>query len=460
MAKSEARQNRLEITLLERDLKEEQGKTSALQMENTRLENEIRDLRRKLSLAAAATQVEVEEPQEPLSAGIRASPDIPVLYSDPNAGIGSVTGEPEAELQNRSSPAIIDVDVSNPSTPPQTGKPRKAAMTSPTSRPLESSEGPASISNNEGVGSELEKESLSRTRRGKRKAEPQSPLLETRSKRAKATIEHHADTKATETVLASYKLIKGKIRKDKAFMLPETKGVEYLQDASPLTIHPPPSSITFSRQFLSDIHGGSVQQFLAISRNKSRLFIFPTSDVNPWMPTSPGAPGLLLSSRKGMLNRRCTLLSRVQKSPAEWMYFGEYDCTVVGKMTAEEFKQQRQTVKTQWGKKLLKAKKWPEYVDMRARMLSRKSSQSNVLSIEDVITSLEAGEEQIDVVRMNCVLYDHEFAQSLSSALKAWTPKEKKKASKPRSRGKKAAKYVSSDEDESEDEDEETESDS
>ncbi|KAG6863844.1 hypothetical protein C0991_002702 [Blastosporella zonata] len=65
-------------------------------------------------------------------------------------------------------------------------------------------------------------------------------------------------------------------------------------------------------------------------------------------------------------------------------------------------------VKNKWGKKLFKASKFPDYVDMRYRMLSRKRAKSakkverkpgysqlrvEVLTIADIIAALETGEE-------------------------------------------------------------------
>ncbi|KAG6901267.1 hypothetical protein C0995_014356 [Termitomyces sp. Mi166 len=129
----------------------------------------------------------------------------------------------------------------------------------------------------------------------------------------------------------------------------------------------------------------------------------------------------------------------------------EYHCVVVGKLTAQEFVQQRQEVKDNWAKHLLKAKKSSEYVDMRGRMLSRKRKRapcsSSELTIKDVIASLVAGEEQIDVARMNCVLYDHEFAEGLSSALNTWTPKitTVTKKEKTKKRGQRGARRADDD---------------
>ncbi|KAG6819282.1 hypothetical protein H0H93_013435 [Arthromyces matolae] len=408
-------QQQLEITLLKRDLLEQQDKTSTLQLENTRLENEIRELKRRLTLFYASAET-----------GFRATP-LELLsgnsdgISDLNSAeaLGGENENPEPSMGNE---AIIDLTVSSTDADAVPNNPQRTA------------EEVFHVASN---GSKaLVPSSPMGLRAQKRKAEPASPTLPTTPPNPKRTKTNPTDLSAERKNISSLELekfSKVNVSKDKAFMLSESRGRGYLQDASTLSINPPPSSTTFTRQFLSEIHGGSVQEFLAYSTNKSRLFIFPTADVNPWMPTSPGSPGLLLSSRKGMLGQQVTLLSRVQKAPAKWMYFGEYQCTVVGKLTPQEFSQQRQKVKNAWATKLLKVKKWPEYAEMRSRMLSKKtqrvarSSSSVSLTPADVIAALEAGEEQIDVVRMNCVVYDHEFAQDLTTKLGQWAPAPKKK---------------------------------
>ncbi|KAG6843011.1 hypothetical protein H0H93_002557, partial [Arthromyces matolae] len=55
---SETRKSQLEIALLKRDLLEQQEISSTLQLGTVRLENEIRELKRRLALAEAVESVE------------------------------------------------------------------------------------------------------------------------------------------------------------------------------------------------------------------------------------------------------------------------------------------------------------------------------------------------------------------------------------------------------------------
>jgi hypothetical protein len=117
-----------------------------------------------------------------------------------------------------------------------------------------------------------------------------------------------------------------------------------LKDIVPFNIKPDPPSLLISRHFLTDTYGGSPMTLLATSKSGQR-FIFPTPDVNPDMPTSPGNPGLLFSCRKGMVGFTWSLFSRNQTNPtARWEYLGEYQNTVCGVLPSEEFARQRQKV--------------------------------------------------------------------------------------------------------------------
>ena len=78
------------------------------------------------------------------------------------------------------------------------------------------------------------------------------------------------------------------------------------------------------------------------SRDGKRHFLFPTSDINPQMPNVPGEPGLLLSARLEMLERTWTVLSRVQITPARWLYLGQYKNVRAGLLPSGEFAKQRQ----------------------------------------------------------------------------------------------------------------------
>ncbi|RDB20731.1 hypothetical protein Hypma_012181 [Hypsizygus marmoreus] len=236
-----------------------------------------------------------------------------------------------------------------------------------------------------------------------------------------------------------------KIKTDEALVLSSDRVSHFLKGATTLNIAPVPPSFLSSRQFIGETYGGSPQVFMADSRDRTRHFVFPTPDINPEMPTSPGEAGLLLSCRREMLQHTCTAFARIQLNPAQWIYLGQYHSILAGHLSGSEFGGQRETVKIAWAKKILKAKKWPVYTAIRARIWLRKQrkelSDSNVmeeverikakpsrageLSVKDVVTSLERGDEHIDVIRMDCVAYDHDFAQDMVVKSKGWIPRSK-----------------------------------
>ncbi|KAG6815329.1 hypothetical protein H0H93_010117, partial [Arthromyces matolae] len=268
----------------------------------------------------------------------------------------------------------------------------------------------------------------------KRKAGPiTSPDLPTKDPNRKRTKTDGKETSSLDLKKDSEKLILGQSGPER-----------FLQGATILTIDPKPLPTTFTRKFLNEVHGGSIIDGITYSKDESRLFFFFAAEVNPWMPTSPGNPGLLLTFRKAMLKQPVTLAIRVQGKPKEWMYFGEYSYTIVGQMTGQKFAQQDRKWKDRCASSLC-GSRWPEHEEILSRVLSWKkernpnSTSSDGLSIgqEDIMAALEAGEvrvedadsnlsQQINVVRMECVAYDHEFVEDLRTKLETWTLAAKK----------------------------------
>ena len=140
--------------------------------------------------------------------------------------------------------------------------------------------------------------------------------------------------------------------------------------------------------------------------------------MNPAMPTRPGEPGLLFASRHEILyNPPWSLFCRsmVGKEP-RWRYLGEYKSVLCGKMTAEQFRAQRQAVmssklyqwischrdsrpilqvKDNWGKLILKSVRYDVYVSMLARIALRKYG---LLPLAD-----EANENALEVAEMAAI---------------------------------------------------------
>ncbi|KAJ7639977.1 hypothetical protein DFH06DRAFT_1430546, partial [Mycena polygramma] len=213
----------------------------------------------------------------------------------------------------------------------------------------------------------------------------------------------------------------------------------YLKDAVDFHIDPPSDeSLYVPRKFLRLQFGGSDQQFIAEFKDAhpKRWAVFPQFDLNPLLPCSPGAAGLIFASRLEITvdyDLPWALFRKDRPSGgAVWRYMGDYRNRRCGSLTAEQFASQSQTVKKEWGNLLIKAKKCTVYVEMRARIALRKAGidfdedrvAEEVKSIrkktrtlpvtdEDVIDALSRGDEAIDIIKMECISYDHEFVAEM-----------------------------------------------
>ncbi|KAF5354768.1 hypothetical protein D9756_005740 [Leucocoprinus leucothites] len=257
-----------------------------------------------------------------------------------------------------------------------------------------------------------------------------------------------------------------KVNESKAFMLTTAQLTKFTSEMDRFPIEPPPVECKFPRQLLTEMFGTSTMSLLWESQPESPRklrFIFPTFDVNPYMPSVPGGAGLLLSCREEMTEHTFSLFIRVETKPrARWVYAGEYESRHVGNLEGEAFQDQNEKVKETWANKIIDNKSWPVYFDMKARIELRKEREiidstaieervemikerkTELLTTGDVIRAFESGEESIKVILMKCTGYNHVFAREIEEK---WNPRSKgsratpnsKKAAIRRSQGRKAA---------------------
>ncbi|KAJ7590632.1 hypothetical protein C8J56DRAFT_933452 [Mycena floridula] len=234
---------------------------------------------------------------------------------------------------------------------------------------------------------------------------------------------------------------------------------------------PPPKELYISREFMASTYGGSMYQFVQFcdahrnpSGRKKRCIVWAQNALNPCMPPAPGKPGLMFASRHDVLNRDngpwTVFGHRPTREGIRWEYVGGYDSELCGRIGAADFKAQDPRVKEQWAALILKSKKQDCYVKMRKRITLRKHGRKvtdeavdqlkdGVLSVDrkDIIRAFELGQEGIDIIRMQCVEYDHAFVADIQRKYSTWTPKEKnsKKAAKkppqPKGKGKEKARH-------------------
>ncbi|KAJ7472917.1 hypothetical protein B0H11DRAFT_2282735 [Mycena galericulata] len=253
--------------------------------------------------------------------------------------------------------------------------------------------------------------------------------------------------KRQKTSKVKVKEIKKEIKKE-AFALPQDVVDQYLHGFQDLDIDPAPRDTFYvSRKFLRLEFGGSDQHFIAHftptdGSDKGRAVVFPQPDLNPFLPPRPGATGLIFASRLEITQSSPWALFCKDKPSGEavWRYMGDYENTECGVTTAEQFQRQTQEVKQSWGKRILVSKKWEVYVRMRARIALRKTGRLVAdddeavaremqrikakrgipLTVDDVIEALSRGEEEIKIIRMQCVSYDQELVADMERKHDAW----------------------------------------
>jgi hypothetical protein len=128
----------------------------------------------------------------------------------------------------------------------------------------------------------------------------------------------------------------------------------YLQNIPAFPIEPLPNHEFYvSRKFLLDAFGASNQQFLANFKpihihniDERRAAVFPQPTLNPFLPRTPGAAGLIFASRLEITIDRdpeppWALFCRDNPSGAAvWRYMGDYRNRRCGSLTAEQFASQ------------------------------------------------------------------------------------------------------------------------
>ncbi|KAF5322664.1 hypothetical protein D9619_002219 [Psilocybe cf. subviscida] len=252
-------------------------------------------------------------------------------------------------------------------------------------------------------------------------------------------------------------------KQEDVFRLPSSVTSLYLHSAKPFVITPPPMTLEIPRAFLRLAYGGSDQQFVQsipaarnpgpsftvnsegvkVPKDKRRL-VFPMLHLNPSMPSSPGAPGLVFASRHEILhNPPWTLFcKRKNEKPAVWLYLGEYESELVGKLTPEQFMAQSEVVQDHWAELITTQQVQVCYMSMRARIVLRaagsipidnkereealvneevekiRRGKGKKVTTRQILEAFSNGDEGVDIIRMKCVKYDHVFAHDIAKRFK------------------------------------------
>jgi len=77
------------------------------------------------------------------------------------------------------------------------------------------------------------------------------------------------------------------------------------------------------------------------SRSKENPTLWPDKDYNPYLPSSPGAPGLMFTARRDVLEHPSWRLfirsAKLLDNRRVYDYFGKYTTSLVGYLTRHEF---------------------------------------------------------------------------------------------------------------------------
>ncbi|KAJ7689956.1 hypothetical protein B0H17DRAFT_599853 [Mycena rosella] len=244
-----------------------------------------------------------------------------------------------------------------------------------------------------------------------------------------------------------------KVKKE-AFTVPQNFIDVHLNNTPKLEINPVSLVVLYvSRAFLREEYGGSDQQFIQRFRctddtNTGRALVFPQADLNPFLPSRPGEPGLIFTLRREIADGEPWALfcKDHPSATAVWRYMGNYRNSPLGQSTAKQFQSQTPACQRRRGEQIAKAQKWPAYVDMRARIALRKAGLADDpeavarevtkitgkgkkgtplgLTPQDVIDAFSRGEEALDIIKMQCVSYDHEFVADMARRHEIWNTPE------------------------------------
>ncbi|KAK7050239.1 hypothetical protein R3P38DRAFT_3255951 [Favolaschia claudopus] len=228
-------------------------------------------------------------------------------------------------------------------------------------------------------------------------------------------------------------------KEDVPVVLPASTIALYTAGVSTLIIDPPPNDNSLASRELLDRQIGFIPVRMEFHIREHFLYagrpvICPAYKRNPYLPERLGDSGLLCSISQKVLNEpQWSLFVQVKrKKKVLWRYLGEYAFERVGGLKTTLFAEQSDLFKSQWAGKVLSSKK-DEYSRMRARIGLRKfghdvteesiaeeldrnrEGQRFDLTAGDVIGAMQGGHEEIAIICMKCIAYDHRFADDIAA---------------------------------------------
>ncbi|TFY66219.1 hypothetical protein EVG20_g4870 [Dentipellis fragilis] len=263
----------------------------------------------------------------------------------------------------------------------------------------------------------------------KRKEKPSKDPIKDGAPRS-TSVKHHLSATGIPVVISAHPSSLSALQQRIAAVT--TFGVRLSSKVSPMGV---------SRTFLVKTYGisgsmaSTIKPEMNVPRGTMRRLILPRPEFNPGLPSSPGAPGTVLTNRSDILE--CGPVSLwIQAIPGEglWKYFGNYDLArSVQPLTAAEARGLDKNTVRVWAESL-SSNVWDCHAELRVRIWFRKigaeATESAIarhiellrnkkspidLNKNDIVEALGSWQETLHVVTIRCVGYDYDFLADVES---------------------------------------------
>ncbi|KAF9494523.1 hypothetical protein BDN71DRAFT_1507643 [Pleurotus eryngii] len=214
--------------------------------------------------------------------------------------------------------------------------------------------------------------------------------------------------------------------------------------------------VAFSRQLISSIYGGNVQQTFPVpsakflARHGLNDFMCLNYIMHPNAPELVGAPGFYCSSGSGDPKAKRAPWTKImrlilQLGPSRWQYYGQYQVVPSDALSPQEWLAQSPGFRRQWVSEIMIRQGWGN--EIRCEVLLRKrlgrlptdeelEDAVNILGFaqevtpDDIYESFARGDHFIVLWGMKCVGYDTAFQERLVAAKQAAAANEDVKEEK------------------------------
>ncbi|THU98076.1 hypothetical protein K435DRAFT_965118 [Dendrothele bispora CBS 962.96] len=184
----------------------------------------------------------------------------------------------------------------------------------------------------------------------------------------------------------------------------------------------------------------------SLNSDRERYMLFPQNIPNPNLPSAPGEPGIILTKRTDILEHGPTSIfinfreagagGNEKGKKSVWQYMGEYNVKKLRELSKEEFQCLPRKTQESWANCMLTSGR-PCFSNVLVRIHARKSralssielteddlkkskqtlgtkkTKAKHLSVEEIVEAFVSGQENLDVILLECQEYDKCFAKDM-----------------------------------------------